>query len=80
MSTDYVAGRVEEALAHVGETDVHVSLVDGALSLSGNVATAARHAEVLEVVHGAAEGLEVRDGVCVVRAVEPDGAVEEAIT
>ena len=77
--SEYVAGRVEEALAHAGETDVHVTVAGSRLVLTGNVATAARHAEVVTLVQAEAEGFELSDEVNVLRLPEPDLDGREAI-
>jgi len=71
-SYDYVAGRVQEALAHAGETDVHVAVDGSSLVLSGNVATAERHAQVVSLVTAEADGFALRDEVTVLRLPEPD--------
>ena len=69
--SDYVAGRLQEALAHAGETDVHVALAGDRLVLSGNVATRARHDEVLDLARRNAEGHDVVDSITVLRTPEP---------
>jgi len=79
MTNEYLTGRVQEALAHVGETDVHVAMDGDALVLTGNVATAERHAEVVTLVATEAGDVTVTDRVNVVRAPEPDGHGQEAI-
>ena len=76
----YVAGRLQEALAHAGETDVHVTITDGQVVLRGNVATVQRHHEVLEVARRTAEGHDVVDGITVLRTPEPDTGGQEAIS
>ena len=77
--TDYVAGRREEAFAHAGETDVHVTVDGSRVVLSGNVATSARHDEVLALARRSAEGHEVVDSITVLRTPEPDPERREAI-
>ena len=73
MDDTYVIGHLEEALAHEGETDVHVAVVGPLLVLTGTVATAARRDVVLGLAHTMADGLEVRNQVDVVEYREPDG-------
>jgi Flp pilus assembly secretin CpaC len=78
--SDYVAGRLQEVLAHAGETDVHVAIADERVVLTGNVATDERHAEVLELAHRTAEGHEVVDGITVLHVPEPSADGQEAIS
>jgi hypothetical protein len=78
--SDYVAGRLQEALAHAGETDVHVAVSGARLVLTGNVATAGRRDEVLALARDAAEGHEVVDSITVLRTPEPDADGQEAIS
>lgn len=78
--TGYVAGRVQEALAHAGETDVHVTVTGTRLVLTGNVATAGRHDEVLALARATAEGHDVVDSITVLRTPEPSADGQEAIS
>jgi Flp pilus assembly secretin CpaC len=78
--TDYIAGRLQEALAHAGETDVHVTISGDRVVLSGNVATDQRHREVIALARRTADGHEIVDGVTVLRTPEPDAAGQEAIS
>lgn len=81
MTADaYVAGRVQEALAHVGETDVHVTVSGTQLVVTGNVAVGERRAAVLEVVREHAGGLDVVDRVTVLHPAEPLADGQEAIS
>lgn len=73
----YVAGHVEEALAHSGETDVHVAVANGCLVLTGHVTTTARHDALTRIATDLAEGLPVRNEVEVLQPAEPDA--EEAV-
>lgn len=70
--TDYVAGHVQEALAHTGETDVHVRAEAGRLLLTGTVTTDARRAAAAALATSRCEGLDVRDEITVLRQREPD--------
>ena len=78
--TDYVAGRLQEELAHAGETDVHVTVSGERVVLTGNVATPQRHDEVLALARRIAAGHDVVDSITVLRTPEPDGAGQEAIS
>ena len=78
--TDYVAGRLQEVLAHAGETDVHVAVTGTRLVLTGNVATPARHDEVLALARTTADGHEVVDSITVLRTPEPSADGQEAIS
>jgi osmotically-inducible protein OsmY len=70
--SDYVAGHVQEALAHAGETDVHVRVEPNQLLLTGTVATQARRDAAVAIADRVAEGLAVRDEITVLRQREPD--------
>ena len=78
--TEYVAGRLQEALAHAGETDVHVTISGDRVVLSGNVATDQRHDEVVALARRTADGHDVVDNVAVLRTPEPDAGGQEAIS
>lgn len=75
--SDYVAGHVQEALAHAGETDVHVRVVSGRLLLTGTVTTAARRDAVSSIARDVAGDLDVRNEVSVLLPREPDGEQEQ---
>jgi hypothetical protein len=70
--TDYVAGHVQEALAHAGETDVHARSESGRLLLTGTVATDVRRVAAVAIADRLAAGLAVRDEITVLRQREPD--------
>jgi hypothetical protein len=71
MSGDYVAGHLEEALTHAGETDVHV-LIDGErVVITGTVATEARREAVAELA-GNITMLVVENDVAIVPCTTPD--------
>jgi len=76
----YVTGRVQEALAHVGETDVQVTIDGARLVVTGNVAVDERRHAVLEVVREHADGLDVVDRVQVLAPAEPLADGQEAIS
>jgi len=78
--TAHVAGRVQEALAHAGETDVHVAMSGERIVLTGNVATASRRDEAVECARATADGLDVVDSITVLRTPEPDADGQEAIS
>jgi hypothetical protein len=65
VNDEYVAGHLQEALAHSGETDVHVRVGDGRVLVTGTVATAARHEAVVDLLRARTD-LELRDEVIVV--------------
>lgn len=69
---DYVAGHVQEALAHVGETDVHVRSESGRLLLTGTVTTEERRAAAGRVAASLSEGLTLRNEITVLRQRAPD--------
>lgn len=69
--TEYVAGHVQEGLAHAGETDVHVRVESGRLLLTGTVATDVRRDAAAAIATRLAEGLEVRNEISIVRQGEP---------
>lgn len=65
---DYVAGRVEQALAtdpRTHELGVRADVHDGVVTLRGEVAGEQRRRLVAEVVREAAPGLEIRNEVSV---------------
>jgi osmotically-inducible protein OsmY len=70
---EYLVGRVQEALAHEGETDVHVQVSPGHLLVTGNVATDERRRTVVDITRGLAGELAVHDHVTVLHCREPDG-------
>ena len=81
MTADaYVAGRVQEALAHVGETDVHVAVTGSRLVVTGNVTVDDRRRMVLDVVRDHADGFDVVDQVTVLQPAEPRAEGREAIS
>ena len=55
MNDEYVAGHLEEELAHAGETDVHVHIEEGRVVISGTVATEARRVAVAELASAVTE-------------------------
>ena len=69
---DYLAGHVQEALAHVGETDVHVRSESGRLLLTGTVTTDLRREAAGRVASRLCEDLELRNEITVLRQREPD--------
>ena len=73
MDDTYVIGHLQEALAHEGETDVHVAVTGPLLVLTGTVATDARRDVVITLARSMADGLEVRDQVDVLTCHAPDG-------
>jgi hypothetical protein len=77
--TEYVAGRVEEALAHVGETDVHPSVDGDRLLLTGTVTTDERLRAVGDIAREHAEGLDVANEVTVLDCDEPASDLEETL-
>jgi len=76
----YVAGRVQEALAHVGETDVHPAVDGGRLVLTGTVTTSERLGVVAALAHEHGDGMDVANEVTVLDCREPDGAAEETLS
>jgi hypothetical protein len=68
--SDYVAGHLEEALAHAGETDVRVLVDDDRVVISGTVATEERRVAVAELA-GTVTDLDVANEVVVVTADAP---------
>lgn len=74
----YTAGHVQEALAHVGETDVHVRSDGDRLLLTGTVTTDARRQAAERVAAELAAGLELRNEITVLHQREPDD--EEHVT
>jgi osmotically-inducible protein OsmY len=75
-ATDYVAGHVQEALAHNGETDVHVRADGRRLLLTGTVATDARRDTSARIASSLAEGLEVRNDITVLHCEAPGDDLE----
>lgn len=69
---DYVAGHVQEALAHAGETDVHVRSEPGRLLLTGTVTTEERREAAGRVAASLSEGLPLRNEITVLRQGAPD--------
>jgi osmotically-inducible protein OsmY len=72
---DYVAGRIEEALAtdpRTHELGVRAGVHDGVVTLRGEVAGEQRRRLIAEVVREAAPGLEIRNEVTV-PDLEPPG-------
>ena len=70
----YVVGHVEEALAHAGETDVHVRVAPGRLVLTGNVPTVERRDAIGAIAATVGDELEVHNEVTVVPLAEPRGS------
>ena len=79
-TSGYVAGRVQEALAHVGETDVHPAVTGGRLVLTGTVTTTERLDVVVALAREHGEGLDVANQVTVLDCREPDGSAEETLS
>jgi hypothetical protein len=72
VSSDYVAGHVQEALAHAGETDVQAAVRGSELVLTGTVTTVARRTAVLSIASQHGDGLAVRDEIDVLQPTTPD--------
>ncbi|MEA3054756.1 MAG: hypothetical protein QOD30_188 [Actinomycetota bacterium] len=70
MSGDYVAGHLEEALVHSGETDVRVVIEAERVVISGTVATEERRVAVAELA-GTVTELDVANEVVVVTVDAP---------
>ena len=68
----YLVGRLEEALAHEGETDVHVSVTGDRVLMTGTVSTDARLETVDGIAREVADGLTVQNHVTVMHCREPD--------
>ncbi len=74
----YVAGRIEQALAgdpRTNELGVHANVRGGVVYLRGEVATEQRRQLVTEVVRAAAPGLAIRNEVAVAD-IRPPGQEE----
>jgi hypothetical protein len=71
VSSDYVTGHVQEALAHAGETDVRVAVRPSELVLTGTVTTDERHRAVLSIASEHGDGLAVRDEIDVLQPSTP---------
>ena len=69
----YLVGRLEEAFAREGETDVHARVDAGHLVVTGNVLTEERRDAVAAIAHELAGDLAVDDHVTVLHCREPDG-------
>jgi osmotically-inducible protein OsmY len=69
--TEYVAGHVQEALAHTGETDVHVRAESGRVLLTGTVTTEERREAAARIATNLAAGLDVRNEITVLHQHEP---------
>ena len=76
MSSDYVAGHVQEALAQTGETDVHVRAESDRVLLTGTVTTDVRREAAERVATQLADGLDVRNEITVLHQREPDESSE----
>jgi len=74
--SDYVAGHVQEALTHTGETDVHVRADGRCVLLTGTVATEARRDASERIAATLAEGLEVRNDITVLHCDAPGDDLE----
>ena len=73
--TEYLAGRLQDALAHdprVAALDVHVRVAGGAVYLTGTVPTPERQAAVEVVAREVAPDHEVHNQVTLYRMVEED--------
>jgi hypothetical protein len=70
VNDDYVAGHLEEALTHAGETDVHVQIDGERVVITGTVATDARRIAV-GVLAGDLTMLAVENDVTVVPCAAP---------
>jgi hypothetical protein len=70
VSDEYLAGHLEEALTHAGETDVRVIVVERRVVISGTVATEERRVAVAELA-GTVTDLDVANEVVVVAADAP---------
>jgi hypothetical protein len=75
MSDDYVAGHLEEALTHAGETDVHVLIEGERVVITGTVATEARR-DAVGALATELTMLVVENDVAVVPCPAPDGREE----
>ena len=75
MNDEYVVGHLQEALAHAGETDVHVRVTGGRVLVTGTVATAARRVTVSEIASSVTD-LEVHNEVVVLHCDAPSGREE----
>jgi osmotically-inducible protein OsmY len=76
MTDDYLTGHLEEALAHAGETDVHVRMASGRVVLTGTVTTEQRRDEITAIAAAMGDAetgdIEVVNEVTVLRCREPD--------
>ena len=79
MNDTYVIGHLQEALAHEGETDVHVAVSGPLLVLSGTVTTPSRRDAVAALAQAMADGLQVRVQVDVLSCHEPAADGEERL-
>ena len=70
MNDEYVAGHLEEALTHAGETDVHVQIDGERVVITGTVATDARRVAGGELA-GDLTMLVVENDVAVVPCIAP---------
>jgi hypothetical protein len=70
VSDDYVAGHLEEALAHTGETDVHVRVDGGVVHIIGTVATGVRR-DAIDALASGITDLEIRNEVTVLHCDAP---------
>jgi hypothetical protein len=72
VNDTYLAGHIQEALTHAGETDVHVAVDFGRVVITGTVATEARR-DVVRAITMELTDLEVADEVTVLHCEEPTG-------
>ncbi len=69
---DYLVGHLEEALAHTGETDVHVEVGPRELRITGNVTTDLRRDAITAIARDLVTNLDVQNEVVVLSQHEPD--------
>jgi osmotically-inducible protein OsmY len=77
VNDEYVVGHLQEALAHSGETDVHVRVANGRVFVTGTVATEARRDTVTRIAASMTD-LDVHNEVVVLRCDAPGDREELA--